>query len=59
MGAYEGYAFKFLIESRDETGLVLRIGTGGVVDRADVEARMGTTTNTDDRRIVRPEPPDQ
>ena len=39
----------------DETCLVLRIGTDGtLVERADVEARMGKWTNTSDPRIVRP-----
>jgi hypothetical protein len=46
-----------LLAKWDETCLVLRIGTGGViVDRADVEAHMTKWTNTNDPRIVRPKP---
>lgn len=45
-----------LLATWDETCLVLRVGTGGVVvDRADVESRMDKWTNTSDPRIVRPE----
>lgn len=51
-------AFPMLLARWDETCLVIRVGTEGViVDRADVEARMGKWTNTDDPKIVRPKPP--
>jgi transcriptional regulator with XRE-family HTH domain len=44
-----------LIGKWDETCLVLRVGTQGViVDRADVEARLPQWYNTSDPRIVRP-----
>jgi transcriptional regulator with XRE-family HTH domain len=44
-----------LMAKWDETCLVLRAGTGGViVDRADVEAHMPKWHNTSDPRIVRP-----
>lgn len=53
-----GGGMAILLGTWDETCLVLRIGTGGViVDRADVESRMGKWTNTSDPRIVRPERP--
>jgi transcriptional regulator with XRE-family HTH domain len=43
-----------LIAKWDETCLVLRVGTGGlVIDRADVEAHMPKWHNTSDPRIVR------
>jgi transcriptional regulator with XRE-family HTH domain len=46
-----------LLATWDETCLVLRVGTGGViVDRADVMAGMGKWTNTNDPRIVLPKP---
>jgi transcriptional regulator with XRE-family HTH domain len=49
----------FLIAKWDETCLVLRAGTGGIiVDRADVEARMPKLYNTTDPRIVRAETPE-
>lgn len=53
-----GGGMAILLGTWEETCLVLRIGTGGViVDRADVESRMGKWTNTSDPRIVRPERP--
>jgi transcriptional regulator with XRE-family HTH domain len=66
-GTYDGTAHEvdddggggmaILLGTWDETCLVLRAGTGGViVDRADVEARMSKWTNTNDPRIVRPKP---
>jgi transcriptional regulator with XRE-family HTH domain len=51
-----GTSFSILLATWEETCLVLRIGTGGViVDRADVESRMAKWTSTNDPRIVRPE----
>ena len=48
----------FLLAKWDETCLVLRVGTGGtIVERADVEARMGVWTTTSDARFKRPERP--
>jgi transcriptional regulator with XRE-family HTH domain len=45
----------FLLAKWDETCLVLRVGTNGViVDRADVEANLPKWYNTSDPRIVRP-----
>lgn len=53
-----GGGMPMLLATWDETCLVLRVGIGGaIVDRADVEARMGKWTNTSDPRIVRPEKP--
>ena len=47
-----------LLATWDETCLVLRIGAGGaIVDRADVEARLGKWTTTNDPGIVRPQRP--
>jgi len=46
----------FLVAKWDETCLVLRIGTGGIiVDRADVEANLPKWFNTSDPHIVRVE----
>jgi transcriptional regulator with XRE-family HTH domain len=53
----EGEGMPMLLGKWDETCLVLRIGTGGIiVDRADVEAHMPKWTNTNDSSIVRPKP---
>jgi transcriptional regulator with XRE-family HTH domain len=53
-----GTSVPFLIAKWDETCLVLRIGTGGmVIDHADVEARMPKWHHTNDPRIVRPPEP--
>ncbi len=55
-----GGGMAVLLATWDETCMVLRIGTGGVVvDRADIESRMGKWTNTSDPRIVRPERPER
>jgi transcriptional regulator with XRE-family HTH domain len=44
-----------LLATWEETCLVLRVGTGGmIVDRADVYPGMGKWTNTNDPRIVQP-----
>lgn len=54
-----GGGMPILLATWEETCLVLRVGTGGIiVDRADVEARMGKWTNTSDPRILRPEKPE-
>jgi transcriptional regulator with XRE-family HTH domain len=46
-------SFPLLLARWDETCLVLRVGTGGlVVDRAEVEARLPKWYNTSDARIV-------
>jgi transcriptional regulator with XRE-family HTH domain len=53
----DGDGPSMLLATWEETCLVLRVGTGGVIiDRADVEARMDKWTNTNDPRIVRPMP---
>jgi transcriptional regulator with XRE-family HTH domain len=52
----EGGGLACILATWDETCLVLRAGTGGiVVDRAEVEAHMPKFYNTTDPRIVRPE----
>jgi hypothetical protein len=49
-----------LLARWDETCLVLRVGTGGlVVDRAEVEVRLPKWYNTSDPRIVRVNTPPQ
>jgi len=51
-------SFPLLLAKWDETCLVLRIGTGGlVVDRAEVEARLPKWYNTSDPRIVQVKSP--
>ena len=52
-----GGGMPILFGSWEETCLVLRVGTAGIiVDRADVYANMGKWTNTNDPRIVCPKP---
>jgi transcriptional regulator with XRE-family HTH domain len=54
----DGEAFPLLLAKWDETCLVLRVGTGGlVVDRAEVEARLPKWYNTSDPRIVQEKAP--
>jgi transcriptional regulator with XRE-family HTH domain len=51
----EDGSMPMLMAKWEETCLVLRVGTGGiVVDRADVYERMGKWTSTSDRRIIEP-----
>lgn len=46
-----------LLATWEETCVVLRVGTGGlIVDRADVYASMGKWVSTNDSRIVQPKP---
>ena len=55
----EGDGMPMLLGTWDETCLVLRAGTGGViVARADIYSRMGKWTNTTDGKIVRPAKPE-
>jgi hypothetical protein len=50
----DGHGLAILLATWEETCLVIRVGTGGViVDRADVEERMDKWTTTNDPKIVR------
>jgi transcriptional regulator with XRE-family HTH domain len=55
----DGDGIPFLMAKWDETCLVLRVGTSGlIIDRADVQAHMPKWYNTSDTRVVRVKTPE-
>jgi transcriptional regulator with XRE-family HTH domain len=53
------FGFDVLMAKWDETCLVLRVGTSGlIIDRADIEAHMPKWYNTSDPRVVRVKAPE-